>query len=342
MTSDMTCEKRKTQKVTSMKLATSALTFALLSLPAGGAWAEGDILERYRAQGGMIPTEGEIAAPSAGPARAAVDPLATGHELSDARVDGFNSAIEQAFPMTPEMIRRYQEIMRENERAAQERPEPREETSTTLVSLEPGEPAPLLKVSPSIASVIGFYDATGAAWPITQYVLGDSTSFDAQHLGEDSSNIVLTPRSRIGFTNLVVVLEGHDKPVTVRVNISEETADYRYDVQVMQLGPNASANNAAAPLTQSVAEAGDGMLLAVLSGVDLPDAAKQVRVVGADVRGWMIDGELYLRSRHALLSPSWTASMAGPDGVRVYRINPASVALFSVGGQIVRTDIQLP
>lgn len=336
--------------MSNMKIKTSVIALALMGSGATTLYAQGDILDRYRAQGGMLPVEtgtppsgdaGSRAGPE-GPARAAVDPLATGHEMSDAKIEGFNQAVDQAFPMTPEMIKRYREIVAENERAAQERPEPEESTSTTLISLEPGEPAPLLKVSPSIASVIGFYDATGAAWPISQYVLGDNESFEALHLGEKSNNIVLTPGSRIGFTNLVVALEGHDKPVTVRVNIAEDVADYRFDVQLMQMGPQAQINNAAMGMTETVAEAGDSLLLAAISGVDLPRNAKNVNVVGVDARGWLVDGDLYLRSRNALLSPSWTSSMAGPDGVRVYKISPASAALFSVGGRIVRADLQLP
>jgi intracellular multiplication protein IcmK len=345
--------KMELSKVTHIKLRTSALAIAALAISATTGYAQDDdILSRYRDQGGLLPVEtgtppagnvgNRAGASSEAPVRVMADPLSDGTEMSDLKIEGFNEAIDQAFPMTPEMIRKYRKILEANERAAQERPEPKEEISTTLVSLEPGEPAPLLTVSPSIASVIGFYDATGAAWPITQYVLGNTENFNAIHLGEDSNNIVLTPGSRIGFTNLVVVLEGQAKPVTVRVKIAETTADYRFDVQVMLLGPDAQANNASAGMTQTVTEAGDSMLLAAISGVDLPKSAKKVNVIGVDARGWVVDGELYLRSRHALLSPSWTGSMAGPDGIRVYKINPASVALFSVGGSIVRADIKLP
>lgn len=338
----MSLLKNKTSRLT--------LAFALMALSVTTLYAqETDILDRYRAQGGLLPVE--VGTPpadtdgngvgSSDPARALADPLTTGIEMNNDKIEGFNEAIDQAFPMTPDMISRFREIERANQRASLERVEPREETSTTLISMAPGEAAPLLMVSPSIASVIGFYDATGAAWPITQYLLGDNSNFQALHLGEHSNNIVLTPGARIGFTNLVVLLDGYDKPVTVRVNISEDVADYRFDVQVMQLGPNAEQNNASSG-SRTVTEAGGSLLLAALSGVDLPQSAKIVGVIGVDARGWLVDNHIYIRSRHALLSPSWTGSLAGPDGVRVYQINPASVALFSVGGQIIRADIKLP
>ena len=336
---------------TSLKLGlTAAVSLAAIatSLP---AQEDDGILSRYRAQGGMLPVEagpppagniGSRAGSQEDPARAMTNRLATGREAPDAKIEGFNEAVRDAFPMTPEMIRRYRQIVQEHERAAQERPEPQQETSTTLVSLEPGEPAPVVKVSPDIASVIGFYDATGEAWPIEQFVMGNDERFNAVSLGESANNLVLSPSSRIGFTNLVVKLRGQDKPAIIRINISEDVVDDRYDVQVMKLGPNAQRNNASGGMTETVTEAGNSLLLAGITGVDLPRSAEPVNVAGVDARGWLVGEDLLLRSRHALLSPSWTESMSGPDGVRVYKINPASVALFSVGGQIVRADIQLP
>lgn len=335
-----------------MKIKTQALAIAALAVSATPLLAQDDdILSRYRAQGGMLPVEtgsppagetGDGAGSAQDPARAMIDKLATGREMSDDKVEGFNEAIDQAFPMTPEMIRRYREIMKENERAAQERPAPESRSRATMVSLEPGEPAPILTVSPDIASVINFYDATGAAWPVEQYVLGNNSKFTAVHLGDDANNLVLSPAARIGFTNMIVKLQGEDKPINIRVNIAEDVSDDEFTVQVMQLGPDAQVNNASAGLTQTVAEAGNGLLLAGITGVDLPKSAKIVNVIGVDARAWLVDDELLVRSRHALLSPSWTESMSGPDGVRVYKINPASVALFSVDGQIVRADIKLP
>ena len=307
------------------------------------AHAEEDrsILEIYRAHGGMTsPNSASLSSESA-PELTVVDPLNTGHEMSPAKIEGFNAAIDQIFTMTPEMIKRYRMIEKDHEQAIQEHPEPEEKTSVNLVLLEPGEPAPRIRVAPLIASVIGFYDITGTPWPVVQYLLGDNTKFQASHLGENSHNIVLTAGSRIGFTNLVVVLEGHDTPAVIWVRIGEEIADSRFDIQVMHPGPAAQINTATG-LTDSVSEAGDSLLLAAITGVDLPPDAKSVDVVGVDARAWLVGEHLYLRSSNALLTPGWTGAMTGPDGMRVYRIDPAHTALFSVNGQYVRADIKLP
>ena len=322
------------------------------------ARAMDDFLQRYRALGGMLPAESGLPAeahayrsgaavdldfiPGADAARVASDPLAEGTEMSRERIEGFNAAIDRAFPMTPDMIRRYRQILGESERAAKERPEPRQESSVALVSLEPGEPAPLLRASPSIASVVGFYDSTGAAWPVYQYVLGDGETFEARHLGGKSNNIVVTPAARFGFANLVVLLEGHDRPVSLRLNISEDVADDRFEVHVARPGPLSAPREVASAPKRDVSATDDPFLLAAAEGVDLPPDAEPVEVSGVDARAWLAGGELYLRSRHALMSPAWTGSIAGPDGARVYRIDPVFAALFSVDGRIVRANLLLP
>lgn len=329
-------------------LTATGLTALMLITTAFPALAQQDILSRYETQSGRdLASDGAPPASGSDPgvgaqASTPQDLLATGREMDQLRIDGFNQSIDQIFPMTPEMIARYREIYEDQQRAILERPEPEALSTTGLVSLEPGEASPVIYVSPSVASVLGFYDATGAAWPINQFVVGDGEGFRVVRLGENSNNLTISPQKRIGFTNIVALLEGEDKPVTLRVRISDAQVNHRHDIQVMRVGPNAELNNAVSSASRTVEEAGNSLLLATLSGVDVPSGAVPVRVEGVDARAWAYEGSLYVRSRHALLSPSWTESMSGPDGVRVYRINTASVALFSVDGRIVRAELKLP
>lgn len=269
-----------------------------------------------------------------------VPTLTDNNQTNAMRNKGFNDAIETLFPMTPDMLRQFNRIYDESQEAILSRPEPRAVIGSGLVSLEPGAPPPSMNVVPGIASVIGFYDATGKAWPITQYVVGNGSAFQVIQLGDGSNSLTITPLARTGWTNLVAVLEGQPTPVVLRVNIGTDTAHYRNDIQVMAMGPNAepvmAASNDLGP------RAGDAVLLAALTGVDMPPDSKSVGIVGANATAWITGGELYVRSRTALISPSWTSSMAGPDGVRVYRLAPSEVLLFSNDGQIVRASVELP
>ena len=256
------------------------------------------------------------------------------------RIDGFNQAIEELFPMTPEMIERMRQIESETERAIRERPEPEAVIGSEVVSLEPGAQPPVLNVAPGIASVISIYDVTGNPWPIDQYVIGNGEEFQILQLGEDSNGLTVTPLENVGWTNIVLRLADEATPVVLRVNIDQGRAHYRHDLQVLGHGPDSQVTTASAGDDYDFLRPGDDTLMAVLTNVDLPDHARPVPISGVSASAYEIDDAIYIRSRHALLSPSWTGSMAGPNGTRVYRIDKTGVALFSVDGQIIRADLE--
>lgn len=281
-----------------------------------------------------------IAADRQAPGRDGLPELTDGHTLSADKIDGFNEAVEQNFPMTPQMARRYRDIFEQSERALKERPEPKARVGAAIISLEPGEAPQQVTVAPGIASVFGFYDATGAPWPVEDAVLGNMENFQVMKLGESTNSIALTPLVRFGWTNMIVKFEGHPKPAMVRIEVSETVVDDRLDFQVMDRGPNARQDLVTPD--HRVREAGSGVLLSALTGVDMPEGSRRVHIDGVSARGWLLGDTLYIRSRHALLSPGATASMAGPEGIRVYEIAPSSVALFSVDGQVTQANIILP
>lgn len=288
----------------------------------------------------MVPPPYPMTSPDGMPA------ISTGNVLNTEKIDGFNEAIEGVFPMTPDMIRQYRRIFEENQRAVMERPEPQATSDAGIISLEPGEESPSVNLAPGIASVVGFYDASGQPWPISQYVIGSGDQFQVIQLGKDANSLTITPLAAIGWTNLVIMLRDEPKPIVMRLAVNPETAHYRRDIQVMRMGPNSVPNMAmpgpGGPGGNVISEAGNTVLLAALTGVDLPAGARPVNVSGVAARAWLLDDTMFIRSQAPLLSPTWSNSMSGPDGVRVYEIPPSSVALFSVDGTIVRADIALP
>ena len=281
-------------------------------------------------------------APGTAPVQGGMPMLSDGREMNPERIEGFNEAIQQTFPMTPEMVRRYREIFEEQQRAILSRPQPSAKVDAGFVALEPGETPGRLTLSPGIASVIGFYDATGQAWPIDQYVVGSGENFEVIALGEDSNSLVLTPLTRVGWSNLVVRLRDEPKPVVLHIDISDDAAHFRHDIQVARMGPNAELSMASARSERSIAEAGSSVLLSVLTRTDIPRGAVRAEVANVQAEAWLIDDKMYVRSRHAMLSPTWTASLSGPDQIRVYEIPPSSMLLFSVNGRVTRATADLP
>ena len=288
------------------------------------------------------------AASTAVDAQSTIDPTRTAQPdvqaerqaASPAQLRGFNEAIENVFPMTPEMVRGYRRIQDANERAVKESPFPDPLIDAVLVSMEPGEQPAELRVAPGIASAISFFDAAGQPWPIRQYVIGNAEEFSVIQMGERSGSLAISPLARVGWTNLVIALLDEPTPLVLRIAIDRSQAHFRKTVTVLKPGP-LSPDSMPAEAAE-LPRAGDKSMLAALSGIDFPDGAVSIPVSGVDARAWIIDQDLYLRSRHPLLSPAWTASLAGPDGLRAYRLEPMATLLFSVRGQVVRADLELP
>lgn len=278
--------------------------------------------------------------------------LNDGRQSSPEKVEGFNAAIDQNFPMTPEMLRKYRAVFEEQQRIILERRQPNMVADSGLLTLEPGEETSNMYLAPGIATAIGVYDSTGQPWPIVQYVVGRGGEFQVIQLGQDSNNITVTPTVPVGWTNLIIVLKDEPRPINIKLEVSDTVANTRRDLQILKPGPNAVINTVSEmptirpveqPETDPITrEAGTPVLMAAMSGVDLPQSAKPVAISGVRAQAWSLGGRLLIRSKSPLVSPAWSNSMAGPNGVFVYEIPEVPVALFSVNGQIVRADIDMP
>ncbi len=251
------------------------------------------------------------------------------------RAAGFADALEEAFPMTPEMIQTYRETHAANEAAILTRVEPEPLMDAMPVWLEPGASIPVVKLTPGIASVVGFYDRSGQPWPVRQYILGDGESYEVIQLGEDSNALAIAPRARVGWSNLVVALTGEATPVVIRVRISAEVTHYRASIQIMKAGPGSPSPGEDIPRIR----AGDASLLAALIGYDLPDGAQKMQITGVEADVWRIGDDLFLRTRNPLLSPAWSAHLAAADGIRAYRLKPHTHLLLADGERIIRARV---
>ena len=308
-----------------------ALTAAVTALSPGPALPQSTIPEapeRGSAADGRAPGPGDSRSNTVAGANAG------------ARETGFRSALESVFPMTPQMVRDYRRAFDANEDSTLRRPFPTAIDDAALVSLAPGEQPIELYVAPGLASVVGFHDAAGRPWPIRQFVLGNGTGFTVAQLGENSSALAVSPLVRVGWTNLVVALAGEETPVVLKILTDSTQAHIRRSIQVMKLGP-ASDSEPGQP-AGTLPQPGDKQMIAALTGAGLPETAVRVPVTGVDAQAWKIGRNILVRSKNPLLSPGWTASLAGPGGIRAYRLNAVSTLLFSVNGNIVQAVVELP
>ncbi len=258
-------------------------------------------------------------------------------EVSEEKLSEFYEALENIFPMTPEMVDKFLATYFENEVAITNRPEPNPLIDFQLVSLESGREPPVVRVTPGIASAIGFFDATGTPWTVNQFVVGDGTNFEILQLGEQSNSLTISPLARVGQTNLVISLKGEATPLVLKVVISSEVVHYQVNFQITRPGPEARISNP--DPAEHFPLPGNQELLKALAGSFSKEEASRVELDGINATGWVKGEELFIRSRHVLLSPPWVGSLTGPDGVVSYQLPYTSILLFSVGDRVIKVTL---
>ena len=193
---------------------------------------------------------------------------------------------------------------------------------------------PGIAVRAGYVTSVGFFDRTGAPWPIDG-VLADER-FGMSKRDSSPHLVHFSPSKRWVVGNASVMLEGLAEPVMLLLGERDGVADFRVDLRLAGAGPNAD------PL----AEAGEGgfhagsdLLLALLSG-EAPAGAVPVDVEGIDGRAWRFGKELLLVTRGHVLSPGPRAAERDSSGRWAYRLPGVPYAMVSEDGRESRAAFQ--
>ncbi|PHQ79550.1 MAG: type IV secretion protein IcmK [Coxiella sp. (in: Bacteria)] len=246
----------------------------------------------------------------------------------------FANTVRSMMPLTPDQIRTLRQLFNNSQRAAADYPgtPPKPTSSSVVVNLSPGATPPIIRLRSGFVTSLVFLDSTGEPWPIQAYDIGDPNSFNIQW-NQKGNTLLVQSSSAYKSGNLAVMLKGQDTPVMVTLMPGQNAVDYRVDLRVPGLGPNASAT------VSSLPDVANPQLLDFLNGVP-PNGAKEVQVQGGPCQAWESAGHLYLRTQLTVLSPSWLASMSSPDGTHVYEIMKSPVVLASFRGKVIQLMIQ--
>lgn len=275
------------------------------------------------------------------------------------RREAFQENMDANLPMTQEQILMLRALLDKTGRAAATPAgtPPKPVSSAVDVSLEPGATPPVVRVLPGHATAVVMVDSTGEPWPIAGYINGNPQGFcitlgaaagacnagtgtgngesGAKAAGKNSAaapeenTLTITPLSHYAYSNVIVHLKDQPTPVPVSLVATQQEVDYRRELRILSLGPNASA-----PVERSLPKAANKVLLAFLNGVP-PKEARVLAVKGevGDVKGWRMGDKYYLRSSAPIISPAWLATMSSASGTRVYEMPPAPVVLMLQGGR---------
>lgn len=252
------------------------------------------------------------------------------------RDQAFTDTTDNLLPLTPDQIRTLHSLFSNTQRAVGEYPgiPPRPTSTSKIVNLSPGATPPIIRLSAGFVSSLVILDASGAPWPIESYDLGDPRSYNIQW--DRKSNVLLVQAiTEYKSGNLVIMLRGLNTPVMLTLLPGQRAVDYRVDLRIPGLGPNA----APASMPESLPGASNPILLDVLNGVP-PPGSRALSVAGRDCSVWLLNGKMYVRTRLTVLSPGWISTLSSADGMHAYEMQQTPVILASENGKMVKMTIQ--
>jgi intracellular multiplication protein IcmK len=282
--------------------------------------------------------------------------------------DAAQRAVRDAIPITPEMIRELARRLGENQRAQEESvAQIASPVSRPIkVTFAPGQATSIVQTVKGYPSQLAFFDATGQPWPIVWDTNSNSAGGGGGSTGNcntssggpggggpaveavgfhvcvpvKGSNVLqVTPMSLSPRGGLLVSLQGAPKALTFLVVAGRDRYDADLSVLVDRRGPNARVQIDTRP---GVPVTGAAYLTAMLAGV-APAEARPLQVEGVspdEVRAWRMGGETYLRTRHTLMSPPWSATESGEGDVRIYALPSTPIVLLSVNGRTVSASLK--
>lgn len=259
--------------------------------------------------------------------------------LTPEEITAYGAAIQSQMPLSPSLIRDYRRRVDDSQKAAAEPPSGRRArpiSDSIRISLKADGQMSTLYSTPNTVSVMAFYDRTGKAWPIASYVVGKADTFQVYALQEGSNQLAVTPLQTHGYSNLIVSLVEEDRPIVVNLETSADQTNYRRDITVEGLGPNAEVS----PTTVSTrTPPSDGIMMAFAQGAALPRGAVPLRSSDPELDAWNYKDEMYIRTSNTLISPSWSAALTGPGAIHAYRLKQTPIALISRDGAVTRVRI---
>ncbi|CAL7959965.1 intracellular multiplication protein IcmK [Gammaproteobacteria bacterium] len=240
----------------------------------------------------------------------------------------FSGVVGQLLPMTPDQVVKLREVFTASQQAAANPPgvPPRPTSTSLLVNLSPQAVAPVIRLGAGYITSLVFIDATGQPWPIAAYSVGDPASFNIQW-DRKGNTMLVQSATFYKRSNLAVILRDLNTPVMITLISGQEAVDYRVDLRIPGVGPNAVF------IQNGIPDAVNPILFDVLNGIP-PRGSKELKVSGGGVtQAWLLNKKLYLRTNLTVTSPGWQATMSSIDGTHAYQLQPSPVILALQNGK---------
>ena len=257
----------------------------------------------------------------------------------------FENVKESLAPLDVKQIKEVRRLFNKIQRASSFKEDipPRPTSSSVQIDLAPGATPPIVRLAAGYVTSLVFVDSTGAPWPIKAYDIGNPQNYNVQWNQniQDEKNgdgmlntLLIQAQTLYREANLAVVLRGLNTPIMITLLPGQKAVDYRVDLRVPKLGPNAKNTVIGLP------GEGSPLLIDVLNGIT-PERSKRHKVRGGKGAAWTLGDRMYLKIPYQLVSPSWSTTVSGSDGMtNVYDISKSSVLLVLDNGKIRKLTVE--
>jgi len=257
------------------------------------------------------------------------------------REKSYQREYEQRLGIPPKIIVK-QRITQDEQIRARNQPLRQSECEIKTISYNGANPEAIrLPVATRSPAHMIFQDSTGQVWPLSGHTQGDAGSFSSSILENQDHIYEIAVVEPYATATNNILLEGYPQPIVVRLVGDEEKNVCVLNVRLNMPGPNANTNPVM--LSDSSYGGGEDDIMFRLAVNDIPDSAEEISMAGLKDAGqaWIINGRLYVRSRHWMESPP-RAQIQDVSGIYVYRIEDPSQAtayLRTADGESVRITI---
>lgn len=230
----------------------------------------------------------------------------------------FKRAVDANYPLSPEQIEELGRVEDSIDRAVAARKPPAQSTTTLHATMRPGVAPPRVLLSDNYVTSLSFLDSTGAPWPITRALTGNSGMFMVEVPENPGNVVILAPLRKYAASNLLVILKDSSVPITVSLENNRDSAYFNANVVLDLPGPKAMKEVVRPPADPI----DDSFMRAILDGAGAVTAGvRQVKITGSiDSTAFLAGSKFYLRTPHLLVFPNNNTASLRSGGIRVYEL----------------------
>lgn len=216
----------------------------------------------------------------------------------------FKKLLDEMDALSPEQRRKIFERQLQKEEALKKQKPLNLLTSILNVDTTPGSKPVKVYLSPGQDTYIQVIDGQGKPWPIVTASLGDDIDFVMAEVSKQvhHNKIRLGTHTRVGSTNLTLLLETLDTPVVVQIVASKVQYHAVAPLKLNQLGPNADPFISKTRSDYVELSESKELEQVILGKQPFPDSV-ELKSSNPLVKVWLKSNTMYVRSELDLRHP---------------------------------------